>query len=71
MQRAAGGGCPALLLAPMENLMDRRTRVALHSTLAQHHLGAFDEACTGQWLRPGTGGSCHGDGLGAGNLTFG
>lgn len=41
LSRANDGGCPALFLAPMENLADRPFRVAFSGTL-----GGFDEACT-------------------------
>lgn len=41
-------GCPALFLAPMENLMDKSTRTSLLTTLDKHRLGTFDEACTGE-----------------------
>lgn len=44
LRRANEGGagaCPALFLAPMENLMDRPARLALNFAV-----GGFDEACT-------------------------
>jgi hypothetical protein len=47
LSRRSLGGCPALFLAPMENLMDQSTRVSLLESLQQHKLGTFDEACTG------------------------
>lgn len=42
MSRARLGHCPALLLAPMENLADRPFRMAFAEAM-----GGFDEACTG------------------------
>lgn len=50
LSRRSQGSCPALFLAPMENLMDRSTRLSLFETLNQHGLGTFDEACTGRHL---------------------
>lgn len=48
ISRRSQGGCPALLLAPMENLMDKSTRVSLLDSLNHARLGTFDEACTGE-----------------------
>jgi tRNA-dihydrouridine synthase C len=42
LARARAGGCPALFLAPMENLADAPMRVALAAAAP----GGFDEACT-------------------------
>eukprot|EP00882_Tetradesmus_deserticola_P020964 GHRQ01022657.1.p1 GENE.GHRQ01022657.1~~GHRQ01022657.1.p1 ORF type:complete len:174 (+),score=24.23 GHRQ01022657.1:226-747(+) len=41
LRRHKQHGCPALLLAPMENLADRPARIALKQAI-----GGFDEACT-------------------------